>query len=105
MSDVILYLGNGFIIIGLFFVITAQLGIKRMYFDLLAQVHAAGIADAIGFPLCFIGIGILNIEQASENSTKCFVLAILSLVISPVITHSFAKSYFISTKQEPDIKK
>ncbi len=91
MSDFVLYLGNGLVILGLFFIFTALIGIKRADFDLMSKLHASGISDSMGLPLCFIGIALIH--SSSLFAAKSLLLALLILLLSPVITHSFVKSY------------
>ncbi len=91
MSNLNIYLGNGFIIIGLFFIITAQIGVIRLKIDFLTKIHATSIADSLGFSLCFIGVGLINLQ--SNITGKYFLLALILLLVSTMSTHSIAKFY------------
>jgi multicomponent Na+:H+ antiporter subunit G len=91
MTDLILYLGHGLLVIGLFFVVTAVIGLKRLP-DVMSKMHATGVSDSLGLPLCYIGVALISLGQGM--SIKYFLLAIFALIVSPVVTHSFAKYIF-----------
>ncbi len=97
MAEFNIYLGNGLIIVGLFFIVTSFIGIKRQDFDFMSKLHSSGIADSMGMPSCFIGIALIS--SSSVISVKSALLAVFILIISPIVTHSFVKAYY-SAKNE-----
>ena len=74
-----------FILLGLFFLIVAAIGIIRLP-DVFTRSHAVSLTDSLGAFLLLIGIAIY--EGLSMNLLK--ILAVLSLLYlqNPVIAHA-----------------
>lgn len=74
---------------GVFFVVTAGIGILRMP-DVFTRMHAAGMSDTMGAGLILIG---LAVHEGFTGATLRLVLIILFLwFTSPISSHALAKA-------------
>ncbi|MBQ9324782.1 MAG: monovalent cation/H(+) antiporter subunit G [Clostridia bacterium] len=77
-----------FICLGLFFEITAVIGVYR--FDTaLRRMHAAALGDTMG--LFFIVLGLIVAEGLSGNLLKYAMLVLLLWNTSPIASHLIGK--------------
>ena len=94
-------IGDGFLIVGLFFVLTSIMGVIRIK-DNLTRLHAGSVSDSFGLPLCYIGIMLKN--GFNIISVKFFVVLVLVIIASPVIVHNIARMiYFIRIRNINDV--
>ena len=78
-----------FIGIGVFFVLTAGIGMLRMP-DVFTRMHAAGMSDTMGAGMILFG---LAIHEGFTGATLRLVLIILFLwFTSPISSHALAKA-------------
>ncbi|MDX1917317.1 MAG: monovalent cation/H(+) antiporter subunit G [Rickettsiaceae bacterium] len=88
--------GNLMILVGLFLIFTTLIGVKKLQ-DPISKIHATGVSDSFGIPLCYFGFFILNIHNGL--SLKYIILICLTITTGPLISQSIA--YFIySNKQK-----
>ena len=90
-------LGHIVLSFGLFFIVTALVGLVRMP-DEYSKIHAAGVSDSLGYPMCYLGLALIS--GMDFMSIKFFVIFILILIISPVITHNIALSLSMQDQKE-----
>ncbi len=83
------YLAAVFLFGGVFFVLTAGVGIIRMP-DVFTRMHAAGMSDTMGAGLILLGLGIHE-----GFTTVTFRLALILLFLwftCPISSHALAKA-------------
>jgi multicomponent Na+:H+ antiporter subunit G len=78
-----------FIVSGLFFITSGVLGVFRMP-DVLTKIHAAGLIDSIGLPLCFFGLSIM--QESIASFVKIILMIPLFWILGPVSSHAIAKA-------------
>jgi len=89
--------GYGLITIGVFLLISGSLGLLR-FPDIFTRLHAAGVSDSLGAPLCIIGLMVL--EGFTMITLKLFLLLILLLLTSPTACHALAKAaHFVNSQR------
>lgn len=77
------------ITLGIFFVLSSLIGLFR-FPDFYTKMHAAGVADSFGIPLCLIGLCLLQTSLIS--AVKVVVIIILFFLITPTSTHALIKA-------------
>lgn len=84
--------------LGIFFIISSIVGVFR-FPDFYTKLHAAGVADSFGIPLCLLGLALLQTSWLS--ALKVIVIIILFFLLSPTSTHALIKAAWTSkTKQD-----
>ena len=78
-----------FILSGIFFSITAIIGLFRLP-DFYTRVHSAGIADTTSAALILLGL-MLN-SGFTLVTVKLIIILFLLLYTSPIATHSLVKA-------------
>ena len=89
MENVILVLSWCFIGIGSFFILVGSIGLMRMP-DVYTRMHAAGIKDTVGAGFLLSGLAMQS--GFSLVTLKLFVLIVLFIFTSPVVTHALAQA-------------
>ncbi|MCH2546260.1 MAG: monovalent cation/H(+) antiporter subunit G [Alphaproteobacteria bacterium] len=102
IDTLIIWAGNGLILLGAFFVLTGALGILRMP-DFFSRLHPAGVTDSLG--VTFIIFGLILHTGFTLTSAKLLLLMLFILLTSPTACHALAKSAFLSGMADEDIKK
>ena len=92
-SNIILILAWGLIFFGIFFVVTASIGMLR-FNDFFNKTHAAGISDSCGIIMILVGFALLQISIFMF--CKFIALALFLLLASPISTHALAKAAMLS---------
>lgn len=82
-----------FIFIGVFFIISASVGLVRLP-DFYTRIHPAGKADTLGQLLVIVGLVIY--EGFSLVSIKLFFIIVFILIANPTATHALVKSAYLS---------
>lgn len=86
-------LGNIAIGAGIFFVISAAIGMMRMP-DFYTRLHPAGIMDSLGAPLILVG---LALQSASGlEAMKLLLLIVFLMITGPTACHALAKAALVS---------
>lgn len=96
------WLGNGFILLGAFFVLTGALGILRMP-DFFSRLHPAGVTDSLGVT-CVLG-GLILHAGLTLVGGKLALLMLFLLLTSPTACHALAKAAFLSGMVDEEIEK
>ena len=92
-------IGYGLILIGVFLLISASIGMLR-FPDIFTRLHAAGVADSLGAPLVIIGLMVL--EGFTIISLKLLLLLVFLLLTTPTACHALARAaQHIKNKQKP----
>jgi len=78
-------IGIGFILVGLFFVLVAAIGVVRLP-DVYTRSHAVGLTDSVGASFLLIGLALY--QGFSANLVKIVVVLVLLYLLNPVITHA-----------------
>jgi len=86
------YIGYILIALGLFLVLSGSIGVLR-FPDYFTRVHAAGVTDSMGAPLCILGV--MFLEGWTIFSAKLLILIILLLLTSPTACHAISKAAFL----------
>lgn len=89
------WIGNGFILLGAFFVLTGAVGVLRMP-DFFTRLHPAGVTDSLGIP--FILIGLMCHSGVTLVSGKILLLLLFLLLTSPTACHALAKAASLTEK-------
>lgn len=76
-------------IVGLYFVISAAVGIIR-FPSFAAKIHAASIADSAGFPLCLFALSLL--QDNWVGAIKLWCMIVLLLLLGPIASHALIKA-------------
>lgn len=82
------YIYIGMMFFGLFFVLTAGVGIMRMP-DLYIRLHAASKATTFGFAFIVTGAALLTGDPT--NLAKAFIALIFQFVTTPIAAHMVAR--------------
>ena len=78
-------IGIAFILVGLFFVLVAAIGVVRLP-DVYTRSHAVGLTDSVGASFLLIGLALY--QGFSPNLVKIVVVLVLLYLLNPVITHA-----------------
>jgi multicomponent Na+:H+ antiporter subunit G len=81
--------GIGFILVGLFFVLVAAIGVVRLP-DVYTRSHAVGLTDSLG--AFFLLIGLALYQGFGTNLVKILVVLVLLYLLNPVITHATVRA-------------
>ena len=74
-----------FIMVGLFFLIVAAIGVVRLP-DVFSRSHAVSLTDSLGAFLMLFGIALH--EGLGINTLKILVVLVLLYILNPVISHA-----------------
>ena len=96
IATVFEWLGNGFILLGTFFVLTGAVGILRMP-DFFTRLHPAGVADSLGIPCILIGL-ILH-SGFTFIAGKLLLLLFFLLLTCPTACHALGKAAMLSENE------
>jgi len=94
MINIISYL---LIYVGLVIMFIGSIGIARLP-DIYARLQASGASDTVGVVLILVGFLIRDGLKLSDSFLG--LMAVFFFVTGPIVTHSIAKSAFLS-KIEP----
>ncbi|RTK92295.1 MAG: Na+/H+ antiporter subunit G [Rickettsiales bacterium] len=83
------YLGFTLILIGMFFILSGIIALYR-FKDFYSKLHAGGVIECCGVPICFIGLSFIQNDYAS--SFKLIFIAILIWILNPVSTFALARA-------------
>ena len=83
----------GLILIGLFFLFAAAVGVLR-FPDVYTRSHAVSLTDSLG--ALFVLGGLALYEGLSANLLKILVVLILLYLLNPVIAHATVRSAYRS---------
>ncbi len=83
------YIGFLLITIGFYFIISGIIGLYR-FPDFYTKIHAAGVVEICGVPICLIGLACLHSDFASIF--KLLAISFLMLLLNPVATHAIARA-------------
>ncbi|MCX7771073.1 MAG: monovalent cation/H(+) antiporter subunit G [Proteobacteria bacterium] len=86
-------LSGTFIFLGVFFIVSASIGIVRLP-DFYTRTHPAGKADTLG--QIFVLLGLVIYEGFSLVSVKLLFIIGFILIANPTATHALVKSAYIS---------
>ena len=86
----------GLILIGLFFLFVAAIGVLRLP-DVYTRSHAVSLTDSLG--AFFVLGGLALYEGFSTNLIKILVVLILLYLLNPVIAHATVRSAYRSGLQ------
>jgi multicomponent Na+:H+ antiporter subunit G len=89
------YLGDAFILLGAFFVLSGALGLVR-FPDFFTRLHAAGVIDSLGLPFILIGLAIH--AGFTLAAGKIVLLLLFVLLVSPTACHALSKAAFLADK-------
>lgn len=93
IATTLVLLGLGFV-----FLLGASIGLLRLP-DCYTRAHAAGLCDAVGAQLCFLGLAIYNFHEGVTPETlstsgKVLLVAMFVLVSSPTATHAIFRGAY-----------
>jgi multicomponent Na+:H+ antiporter subunit G len=86
----------GLILIGLFFLVVAAIGVIR-FPDVSTRSHAVSLTDSLG--AFFLLGGLALYEGFSTNLVKILVVLVLLYLLNPVIAHATVRSAYRSGLQ------
>ena len=81
--------GIGFILVGLFFLLVAAIGMVRLP-DVYSRSHAVGMTDSIGG--FFLLTGLALYQGFSTNMVRILIVLALLYLLNPVITHATVRA-------------
>ena len=81
-------LAAGCLLIGLFFMITAVIWVKR-FRKALNRMHAAALGDTLG--ILFVILGLIVVRGFSLDSLKLFLVILFFWIASPVSGHMLSR--------------
>ena len=89
-----------FMVMGLFFFITATIGFLR-FPDFYCRMHATGKGDTLGIALLFTGLALYNLYHdfcwlGFVQSVKLIFIAIFWFLANPTAAHALLRSAFES---------
>lgn len=82
-------IGNIAIGAGVFFAVSAAMGMMRMP-DFYTRLHPAGLMDSMGAPLIILGLALQGATLLA--SVKLVILILFLLITGPTACHALAKS-------------
>jgi multicomponent Na+:H+ antiporter subunit G len=77
------------IVIGLFFLFAAAIGVLRLP-DVFTRAHAVSLTDSLG--ALFVLTGLALYQGIDGNLIKIFIVFILLYLLNPVIAHATVRS-------------
>ncbi len=90
----------GFLSAGVFFFITATIGLLR-FPDLFTRLHATGKGDTMGASLILMGLAIY--AGLTPETIKILIMLIFILLTSPVAVHAICRAIY-ATGVKPWVK-
>lgn len=88
-QNVLHVLGNIVIVAGLFFTVSAGIGMMRMP-DFYTRLHPAGVMDSMGAPLILVGLTLHSTEGLV--AVKLILLIFFLIITGPTACHALAKA-------------
>lgn len=85
----------GLILIGLFFLFVAAIGVLRLP-DVYTRSHAVSLTDSLGAFFVLGGLALYEGLSTPTNLVKILVVLILLYLLNPVITHATVRSAYRS---------
>lgn len=82
-------IGIGLMIIGLFFLLVAAIGMIRLP-DVFTRSHAVGLTDSVG--ALFLLTGLALYQGLGANMVRVLVVLALLYLLNPVITHTMIRA-------------
>ena len=79
----------GLILIGLYFLFAAAVGVLRLP-DVFTRAHAVSLTDSLG--ALFVLTGLALYQGFTANSIKIVIVLILLYLLNPVIAHATVRS-------------
>jgi len=79
----------GLILIGLYFLFAAAVGVLRLP-DVFTRAHAVSLTDSLG--ALFVLTGLALYQGFNANLIKIFIVLILLYLLNPVIAHATVRS-------------
>lgn len=89
-------LGLAMLVFGAFCIMTSIIGIIRMP-DFFTRLQTASLNDSFGMPIFLIGIAIL--QPSLMMFFKIVILAIFSLILSPLVSHMLIKAAWTKSEE------
>ena len=89
MSELLQYVGGGFLVLGALFSALAALGMLR-FPDVYTRLHAASKAGALGTGLIFIAVALVSFDLGIIVRALLGLLFIL--LVSPLAAHILARA-------------
>jgi len=81
--------GIGFILVGLFFLLVAAIGMVRLP-DVYTRSHAVGMTDSLGG--FFLLTGLALYQGLGTNLVRILIVLALLYLLNPVITHATVRA-------------
>ncbi|MGH8563355.1 MAG: monovalent cation/H(+) antiporter subunit G [Gammaproteobacteria bacterium] len=82
-------IGIAFMIIGLFFLVVAAIGMVRLP-DVFTRSHAVGLTDSVG--ALFLLTGLALYQGLGGNMVRVLLVLALMYLLNPVITHATVRA-------------
>lgn len=79
-------------------VLVGGLGLLRLP-DFFCRLHGAGVIDTLGIWL--VVAGLLCLADSWVSGFKLVLLVVLTMMLSPVVSHALARAALDSSQQEP----
>ena len=89
MSIALYWLGNVFLLLGSFLLLTGALGFLR-FRDFYARIHACGVTETLA--TSFILIGLLLQSEGVQPQFKLVMMLVFVMFSSPTASHALAKA-------------
>jgi multicomponent Na+:H+ antiporter subunit G len=86
-----------FTVLGSFFIVSSVLGLFR-FPDFFTKIHAAGINDSIGIPLCLLGLSLM--QTSLICSIKILAIMLLFFILGPTSNHAIIKAAWMDKQKE-----
>ncbi len=90
-------LGWIFIILGSFFIASSVVGLFR-FSDFFNKIHAAGVADSFGIPLCLFGLSLM--QTSMLNVLKIWTIIALFFILNPTSSHALIKAAWVNKEKK-----
>jgi multicomponent Na+:H+ antiporter subunit G len=87
------YLAMGLVLVGVFFVLAAVVGILRLP-DFYCRLHAMGKCDTLGVTLVMAGLAVH--EGFTLNSAKLALMVLFIALANPTATHAIGRAALLS---------
>ena len=89
MSAALSWLGDFFLLVGSFLLVTGALGFLR-FRDLYARIHACAVTETLAST--FIILGLLLLSDGAQPHIKLLMILVFVLFSSPTASHALAKA-------------
>ncbi|GHM58061.1 MAG: hypothetical protein sL5_02120 [Candidatus Mesenet longicola] len=93
------YLGIFLVVVGIFFIVTATVGIVR-FPSFFTKVHAAGMVDSLGSALILVGVLMQN--ELSMNMIKIVLIIFLIWLTSTTSSYVLARTCYNDQSNKHD---